>query len=230
MRQWGFSWPIFVPAAVVEGVFLQPFGGRIVDDAESEFLMDEDAAVEALQFWIDLHQVHGVTAPQAIFNQNNAAMEFNGSWNIPSKLASVTTQWDVAHVPAGPAKRSTAAAGSAFAITEASNAKDAAWLYLKELLSPEGQSFMWGTTGRGSPSRRSVWPVFLDSPGAPANGQVFPDALVGYASIGHPIGASAQAANNAIFENIPRAIQGEISLPSALETIRTAIEPRLNRE
>jgi multiple sugar transport system substrate-binding protein len=77
--------------------------------------------------------------------------------------------------PKGPVKRSTAAEGSAYAITQKSKNPDATWIYLNEYISEAGQNFMWASTGRGSPSRSSAWKYYTESElAAPGADQILP--------------------------------------------------------
>jgi multiple sugar transport system substrate-binding protein len=170
--------------------YLAPFGGRFVDDAENQAVLDQPESVEAAKWWMDLYlENKAMPSPsdeQAIgedlnaFTVGRAAMSGQGSWATPGLLEQADFKWAIADWPKGPEAQSTAAVGSCYAIVEQSPNKDAAWIYLNEYLSTAGQTFMWASTGRGSPARNSAWDAYLESEFAPEGTELVQKALNTY--------------------------------------------------
>lgn len=224
--QWGWSgeMPEFGNTANVQ--MLQPFGGMLLNEEETEVLLDTPEAREALQFWLDIIHVDQsapTPAESEAFEQGpwisgRVAMQDVASWNTPTLAEFASFNWDVAPFPVGPTgERATSAFGSGYGITRDSDVVEAAWEYLSEYLSTEGMEFMWGTTGRGSPARKDAYDAWIESPVAPEHAEVFLDALENYAITGRPYETIAAAEFNDI------ALRQQTLLRSGETTIDEAI-------
>jgi len=179
------------PGGDITPVRLKAFGGRFVDERETECVIDDPASVKAMEWWMDMYLKHKAMPSPAdqqamqqsdAFTLGRAAMAGNGSWATPGLLEQADFKWAIADWPKGPQGRFTAAEGSAYSITAKSPNQDAAWIYLNEYLSSAGQSFMWGSTGRGSPARNSAWKSYLSSDFAPEGTDLVYKALNTYAT------------------------------------------------
>jgi multiple sugar transport system substrate-binding protein len=195
--QWGYAgyYNDVVALGNEQGIALVgPWGGEVIDEAETKILLDSPESIAALQWHADLIHKHKVAPlpaqaqaiPAGPRITGQAAMFALASWGTPELIANATFQWDVAPWPAGPAGAKTGAFGSGFGVSRDSKNGDTAWQYLREYLSKEGMEFMWGESGRGSPARKSAYDSWLNSEGAPANARFYLDALDTYAVTGRP--------------------------------------------
>jgi len=170
------------------------WGGELMNDEETQVLLDSDASRAAFQFWADLIHVDNAAptpAESEAFEQGpwisgRVAMTPAASWNAPTFTKFGDFVWDVAPLPSGPERRITNSFGSGYSITGNSDNVDAAWAYMSEYLSEEGMIFMWGDTGRGSPAREAGYRAWVESEVAPPSAEFFIDALNEYAVTGNP--------------------------------------------
>ncbi|HMN31092.1 MAG TPA: sugar ABC transporter substrate-binding protein, partial [Caldilineaceae bacterium] len=166
-----------------EGEFLMPWGGQLLNEDETECLIDGPAALEALQYWADMRLVHGVqpSASQAEmlqglgggFQSGKVAMTDAAPWSAPGFNQNPEVKWDVAPWPKGPATRVTAGQGSGFAITKDTKSTEASWKLLRWFESKEGLDFVWAGSGASTPPRRSIFSTYLNAPGVPEHAQYF---------------------------------------------------------
>ncbi|HMO57982.1 MAG TPA: extracellular solute-binding protein [Roseiflexaceae bacterium] len=153
------------------------------------------------------------------------AMTMRGTWAPPPIRAGSNFNWDIAKWPKGPQAHKTFSAGSAYMITRDSKNPDAAWIYLNEYISTAGQAYMWGSTGRGSPSRLSAWPSYINSPFAPPGATLVEEAMRTTASheiIDQPTGPQVTQAAGPIWDLV---VAGELDVKSALDQIFAAVDP-----
>ncbi|MCE7988983.1 MAG: extracellular solute-binding protein [Caldilinea sp. CFX5] len=133
-------WPLLVWTATGQNVFDDPF-------APTTFLLEEKAALAALQWQADLSLVQGVMPPVADeetrgetpdhFLTGQVAMQIIGHWRVPALLAQPDLSFDFVALPTGKfsANRSD---GSCFAIARNTAHPEAAWAFVKFLAGPEG--------------------------------------------------------------------------------------------
>lgn len=133
-------WPLLIWSATGQNVFDDPF-------APTAFLLEDKAAMAALQWQADLSLVHGVMPPVADegtgdepadrFLTGQVAMQLVGHWRIPALLAQPNLSFDFVEVPAGKftANRSD---GSCVAIARNTAHLAAAWAFVKFLAGPDG--------------------------------------------------------------------------------------------
>lgn len=233
-RIWGIAGGPAPTSSDLAPPWLFPFGARFVNDTQTECVINEPAAVEAMTYWQELRDAKAVpTSAQAAavtpdpFVAGRAAFQLNGTWGTPQLQSMAKFTWSMAKWPSGPVKRSTAAEGSGYAITESSDQKDATWIYLNEYISEAGQNFMWASTGRGSPSRSSAWPYYVDSElAAPGADQILP-VLNEYGSgdiLYLPQTTEALTAATPIWD---RVVAGKLDLKDGLDQIAAAMTPIL---
>jgi multiple sugar transport system substrate-binding protein len=233
-QQWGFGGSLPNLNNGGMGATLRPWGAKLLNEDETELLLDNDEARAALNFWtgliIDQHIAPTFAEAGAfgdplgtgniVFRSGRAAMELIASWDTPSLEAQSPFEWDVAPWPEGPAGRGTGSFGSGFGTTATSQHPDEAWTYLSEYLSVEGMIFMWGSTGRGSPARADAYQSWLDSGFAPAGAQYFLDALENYASTDEPFQTTAAPQiGDLMVREMTVVRNGEKSVDDAIATI-----------
>ncbi|MFZ4660522.1 MAG: extracellular solute-binding protein [Caldilineaceae bacterium] len=166
-------WPLSVWTATGQNVFDDPF-------APTAFLLDEKAAIAALQWQADLSLVEGVMPPVADeeatgeppdrFLTGQVAMQIIGHWRVPALLAQPNLHFDFVELPGGnfTANRSD---GSCFAIAHNTAHPEAAWAFVNFLAGPAGEGAALLT------EQQQVTPALLALQQAPAflNPTALPD-------------------------------------------------------
>jgi len=170
-------------------------GGEIVSDDLKTCIINQPAAVEALQFVADMRTKHKI-APSLIASQQpgqgtldlmaagRLGMYVNGSWMISELRKKAKFRWDVAPVPKGPKERATVLFTVGMVIPTGSKHPEEAWEFLKYLGGPAGQSFFGSTKiASGIPAIKSIAEstVFIDPSLPPEHIKVLLDAASNYA-------------------------------------------------
>jgi multiple sugar transport system substrate-binding protein len=213
--------------------YLFPFGAQyLTEPKEDQVLINAPEAVAAMEWWQELRERGAVPSPADLqnvawpaFQFGKIAMTVQGSWATPPIRAGSNFNWDIAKWPKGPAAHKTFSAGSAYMITRDTKNADAAWIYLNDYISTAGQSYMWGSTGRGSPSRLSAWPSYINSPFAPPGAKFVEEAMRTTASheiIDQPTGPRVTQAAGPIWDLV---VAGQLDVKSALDQIFAAVDP-----
>ncbi len=213
--------------------YLFPFGAEYLTEPKEDFVrINEPAAVAAMEWWQELRDRGAVPSPADLqnvawpaFQFGKIAMTMQGGGAPPPIRAGSNFNWDIAKWPKGPQAHKTFSAGSAYMITRDSKNPDAAWIYLNEYISTAGQAYMWGSTGRGSPSRLSAWPSYINSPFAPPGATLVEEAMRTTASheiIDQPTGPQVTQAAGPIWDLV---VAGELDVKSALDQIFAAVDP-----
>lgn len=211
-----------------------PWGGQVMDDQETKILLNSDESATALQWWADI-LLKDKSAPSPAESQaiqggpwlaGKVALYPAATWDTPTFHANAKFNWDVAPWPKGPKAQKTGAFGSGFGTTSDSKAPDAAWTYLAEYLSKDGMEFMWGTTGRGSPARKSAYPSFLASSIAPKHAKYFEDAENTYAAEGHPYtNLNAAQILDILNREVDKVLRGTETAKQAVSNIQQQADP-----
>jgi multiple sugar transport system substrate-binding protein len=183
--QFGFGYSTFY-------LFWEPWvwsnGGRFFSEDHSEFTLDQDEALEGLQFYVDLRCEENVapTSEQAaertaasMFAEGDAAMIVDGRWRVAplNSNPAVDFEWDVALFPEGEAGSIVDIDGSGWGISSTSDDPEAAWEFIQFLASPESME-RWTEAGIIIPARRSVGltEAFITPDVPPASDEVFIEA------------------------------------------------------
>lgn len=206
-----------------------PWGQKLLNDDETELLIDTDETRAALQFWTDMiHVDKSAPTPaeaqgfqQGAWTAGRVAMVPVASWDTPTYAAFTNFKWDVTGWPAG-TQKSSSSFGSGFSITRDSKHVDQGWTFLSEYLSTDGMIEMWGRSGRGSPARKDAYQSWIDSDIAPDNAKAFLDALDSYAVTGRPYQTlAAGELGDIIGRNMTLLRSGEGKVEDAVATIMT---------
>lgn len=153
--QWGFvnMWYSYYSAglfAMNNGV---PWSTPLKNPAHFNF--DDDAFVEAVQFYADLANKHGV-APNAsevqsmstpdLFASGKAAMALGGHWRYQTFIRADGLDFDVTSLPVGPRRQGQAArsniGSTGLAISAGSQRREQAWEFVKFATGPVGQALI----------------------------------------------------------------------------------------
>ncbi len=166
--------------------FVWQNGAPLVDDLErpTRLTLTRPPSLEALQWFVDLRQVHGVVPGrveeaaqegESRFIAGTTAMYLNSRRGTPTYRQIETFNWDVAPLP-----RQKTEAGilhsDAYCLSSTAADKDAAWTFIEFANSFAGQSVIVGS-GRTVPSLKAVAEsdAFLDDGLRPARSYVFVD-------------------------------------------------------
>jgi multiple sugar transport system substrate-binding protein len=121
-------------------------GGDIIAADRKSTLLGTDQAVGGLQFLQDLIWKEKVMPEPPLFaevgdafEQGKAAMEANGSWQVPTFLAA-GIPLGIAPLPKGPSGRATSINPTGAVVYKGSKNPDAAWEFVKYLASPPAQT------------------------------------------------------------------------------------------
>jgi multiple sugar transport system substrate-binding protein len=210
--------------------FIWQNGGDLVDDpaAPTRLTLDEPAAREAIQWFVDLQVVHGV-APDAIaeaaedsesrFLNGRMGMFLNSRRGVPTYRMISSFAWDVAPLPQGK-QRAGILHADAYCMPSAARQKEAIWTFIEFANAVEGQQII-AASGRTVPSLRSVAesPVFRDPGAPPMRNQVFLDVIPYIRGV--PVMETWVDIEELTADELVRAFYGQASVD---EVIRTAIE------
>ena len=131
--------------------FIRQNGGRLVSEDGTRIVADDHRTVEALQFLFDLKYRDGVvpsllgTATEAVaFSKGNVAMFLWGVFEIARlNEQAPDLDWDVAPLPRGPTgQRASVIYTNAWGISRQCRHPEAAFRFLKFLVSREGMTIM----------------------------------------------------------------------------------------
>jgi multiple sugar transport system substrate-binding protein len=216
-------------------MYLQPFGGRLLNPAQTQCVVNSSAAATAMDFWVNelgpYVPTYGenlaiTSAGVSAFVEGKAAMDIAGTWLTAFLESETKISFGYANWPAGPAAHVTASDGSCYAITTDSKERDAAWIYLNEYTSTAGLTFMFSTTGAGSPARTSAWPAYLDYTGDVTGADLFLSALNSYATADGvsylPQGPEITDTITPIWQKV---WEHDLSVPAGLQQVQSAVAP-----
>ena len=196
----------------------------LVDDSENpgRLTLTRPPSLEALQWFVDLSQVHGVVPTrveeasldsESRFIGGTTAMFLNSRRGTPTYREIESFTWDVAPLPRG----KTAASilhSDAYCMSATTTNKRAAWTFVEYANSVEGQTLVAGS-GRTVPSLISVAesPAFLDPSQPPARAQVWLDMAVTLRRV--PVISTWEEIERTASQEIERAFYGDISAQEA---------------
>ena len=208
--------------------FIWQNGGRLVDDEThpTRLALDETAALDAFQFFVDLQVKEGVVpdavaesaeTSQSRFLNGAMGMIFNSRRGVPTYRTIESFEWDVAPLPSG--RRPAGILHSdGYCLAAAAENKDAAWTFIEFANSAAGQAII-AQSGRTVPSLVTVAQskAFLDlsrpPANSPANSRVFIDTLPTLRRV--PIMSTWVAIEETAGKEIERAFYGHISVEEA---------------
>ncbi|MBN1302046.1 MAG: ABC transporter substrate-binding protein [Melioribacteraceae bacterium] len=140
--------------------FIWQAGGYLISTDQSKVLYNEQPGVDALTLWKDLYRAQSLNKftndYDIAFASQRLAMAMDGPWNLP-RYAEIVKDFDYgfAFLPEGPDKRATVVGGEYLAIFKQSKHPDAAWEFIKWIISPSTQA-KWAMTSGYLPVRKDV--------------------------------------------------------------------------
>ncbi|HEX7511806.1 MAG TPA: sugar ABC transporter substrate-binding protein [Candidatus Methylomirabilis sp.] len=140
-------------------------GGDVIDEKTNKAVFNSPAGVKAIQWYVDLMNVHKASVPgilsngekekRANFAAGNIAMMFEGSFGIPiQRQMNANLQFDVAPMPRE-TTTGTVVRGAVNCMTTQVKNKEAAWKFMRWLHGPVGIE-MWAKGSGSFPSRKDV--------------------------------------------------------------------------
>lgn len=157
-------------------------GGDLFNAGGTKIEFDQPAAMEALEFLVDLIHKHRVapTPPElqaanrsTLFQGGNLLMYHEPVNNVAANRRNASFDWSLFGLPKGKAKTISASGGGVgWFVTAASKVKDETWELMKLLASKESVR-LEAVRGEAPPSRRSIAnePAFV-SPAEPPKGDM----------------------------------------------------------
>jgi multiple sugar transport system substrate-binding protein len=113
---------------------IHAFGGIVLDD-NFNVTIDQPKSIEAIQFMVDLIHKDGVSPVPGsginLFRDGKMGMLIENVSQLSGFRTGSKFDWDVALMPSGPAKRVVRLWPDSFAIASTSKNKEAAWEYIK---------------------------------------------------------------------------------------------------
>jgi multiple sugar transport system substrate-binding protein len=169
-------------------------GGDLFDAEGNKPLFDKPESIEGMQYLIDLLHRHRVAiAPEVVMQQTgsnpystnifgitgNVAMVFNAIYYLPTYRQSEGLQqkeWDIAPVPKGPKARITTNPTAGVAMWSGSKSPDAAWAFMRYLISEEASKTYVDMALDGLPVHKGAADLVLKDARTPKSKQIYIDA------------------------------------------------------
>lgn len=224
--------------------FVYSNGGSLVDNVRNPttLTLDQPAAINALQFVVDLTNKYKVSpsqnalrnlgmGTQQLFMTGKLAMYGSGIWETPIFRKISSFDWDVAMFPKGPeGKRAFGTGGSGYSILKTSKHPDAAWEVVKCLSGGLGQEIM-AEEGLAQPANQRIadGPYWAMSEKAPLNKKMLNAAMdhVKY----FPFHENWRRINDSIIgPEFDLMFNGQLSPEEAVANIKPSADKLLQRE
>lgn len=236
------TWGLGVEPAVQRvAPFIWSNGGEVVDEPEdpTTFTIDEGAAREALDFFLDLQLEYGVVPPDAAEQSQDSETRFIGGrlgMFLSSRVAVPTLRegigdsfvWDAARLPRAPEGEPTSILhGDGFCLPAAGDV-DAAWRFVEFAMTVEGQEIL-AVSGRTVPSRLDVAasPVFLEPEEPPASSDVFLEQIPDLRSL--PSSATWFAASSEADDLLAEIFYGRVDREQGIAQLVEVTRPLLTQ-
>jgi len=218
--------------------FLAPLGGNLMNDEGTEYIFNSDVAVEALQLYSDLVNVHKVGRlwdaeidgdSMVAVSAGDVMAIMHGSWyttEIASGAPDMAEKWAMAALPWGEAGRKYDAAtgGACLSIPKGAKEPELAWEFLKYAERPEVQVEYFKIVG-GVPSLKTSWgdPAFDEV--NPYFGVAFGDTIAELSLRAMPMQLPSLEVADLIGEAITKATTGQATAKEALDEAVAAAPP-----
>jgi multiple sugar transport system substrate-binding protein len=231
----GVAVSVVVPMGLFLGLapFIWQNEAPLVNDMvmPTRLTMTRPPTLAALQWFVDLRQVHGVVPgrveeaaedSESRFIAGTTAMFLNSRRGTPTYREVQSFGWDVAPLPRGKV-RADILHSDAYCLSAASPHKEAAWQFIEFANSFEGQSIIV-QSGRTVPSLIAVAEsdAFLEAGLPPQRAQVFLDTIPFLNLV--PVISTWEEIERTASQEVERAFYGDISVAEAGSLIVTRTE------
>jgi len=218
--------------------FLFQAGGAIFDE-DGNYVMDSDAAKEALDYYISFSTKGIGGTPDAVdagwggeaFGKGNAAMAMEGNWAINFLLQNYPDlNWGVTELPMGSAGKATMAFTVCFAVGADNSNEEGSWQLVNFLTGEEGQAKTAEISFGPMPSRESAADAYMKTWVERSKGTKFnPEdvgAFVAGAEYAHPwmLPVGFQPVVDAFNASLQKAMAGEMTAEDVLAETKAAAE------
>lgn len=151
--------------------FLYQAGGAIFDEITGEYVMNDEAALQALEYYVSF-STNGVGGtPSAVdsgwggeaFGKGVAAMAMEGNWTINFLLENYPElNWGVVELPAGPVGKATMAFTVCYGVGADNDYLEESWQLVNFLTNEAGQLATTEVSFGPMPTRPSVAQAYVD--------------------------------------------------------------------
>jgi multiple sugar transport system substrate-binding protein len=190
--------------------------------------LNQPAAAEAVQFFVDLQAKHHVAPGEAEerseasadrFANGRLGMFLSSRRSVPGFRAITAFDWDVAPLPQR-AQAATILHSDGLCLPTKAAHPDLGWRLLEFAVSPQGQALM-AATGRTVPSSRAIAesPAFLDPNAKPTHSRVWLDVIPTLRAA--PVLAEWPEIEERANEELEAAFYGHTSADEAVSAITT---------
>ena len=159
------------------------FGGKLISEDYKKSMVGSPEAVRAAEWVKDLvWKYRAAPTPQETamatltFESGRVAMEFDASGESRRMRDAITKfEWDVAPTPVGVEGRSAGHGGHFLVMNSDTKVRDAAWRFMKFMVSPECERLLGSKLRRCIPTRKAVAlsDEYLAADGPPYNTRAF---------------------------------------------------------
>ncbi len=217
--------------------FLYQAGGAIFDEITGEYVMNDEAALEALDFYVSFSRDGIGGAPDEVdagwggeaFGEGRSAMAMEGNWVINYLLEDYPElNWGVVELPIGPVDRATMAFTVCYGVGEDNAYLEESWELVNFLTGETGQLATTEVSFGPMPTRDSAAEAYVDVWLPRSEGRGFEagdvEAFIAGAEYSYPwqlpigFGVYVDAFNAAL----QRAFAGEITPEEVLEEAESA--------
>lgn len=218
--------------------FLAPMGGNLMNDEGTEYIFNSNVAVEALQLYSDVVNVHKVGRlwnfdidgdPMVALSGGDVMAVMHGSWfatEIASGAPDMAGQWAIAALPWGEEGRpyDAATGGACLSIPKGADDPDLAWEFLKYAETSESMAEYYRIVA-GVPALKTSWddPAFDE-----VNeyfGVAFGDTLTEMSLRAMPMQLPSMEVADLIGEAISKVTTGQATAKQALDEAVAAAPP-----
>ena len=220
---------------------VERFGGRLLNERMTQSEMNSAGSVAGIQFWTDLRHRHNVAPANAeqragqnmqqMFAAGRLAMAIGGSgFAAQVRDLKATFDWDVLPVPRGPAGDPLRSGGGGYGLHKGTKDQEAAWQYLKHMVSSEVLMDMVGLLRRSVPGRSSVAKAAAaDASVAPKNWKVIIPVTEKTRHITFGLTPKGGDVLTELTPALTRIYDGNLSVKTELDTLTQKINAALAR-
>jgi len=215
--------------------FIMSHGGRLFNETYTASAANDPATVNALQLPVTLvHELQvsprfDTDGYSNLFFAGQAAMTLDGSWATTTHRLNNQFRFDVSSLPMGKAGLVVAATGGGWAMSATTSVPDAAWEWMKVLVSHEASRKLVVEPVRSLPPRVSLmneWAEQVAFSGAPASATLLAMQVVEH---GRAVPRVGFAFNSVLGRYRNALAHGEMSAREAAERIHHDFQTEFER-